>query len=224
MPRIRRFAVLSSFAMASSIVLAQPIEIDDFDPASTLINFDNLEQGPLIDELADQFVVFENTQVFAGAFPVSAPNLIRRLQPGTIVRIRFTRLVTQAGLQIDSDGYAPSRLPVARFYDRDNDLLAQIAFDQGPDFAGFEAADGIGSIELLDVLSGGPSDSHDDLRFTVVPCAADLDDDGQLTIFDFLAFQNLFDMGDPVADFDGDGELTIFDFLAFQNAFDAGCP
>ena len=26
------------------------------------------------------------------------------------------------------------------------------------------------------------------------------------------------------ADFDGDGQLTIFDFLAFQNAFDAGCP
>ena len=25
------------------------------------------------------------------------------------------------------------------------------------------------------------------------------------------------------ADFDGDGELTLFDFLAFQNAFDAGC-
>ncbi|UYV13861.1 MAG: DUF3466 family protein [Phycisphaera sp.] len=25
------------------------------------------------------------------------------------------------------------------------------------------------------------------------------------------------------ADFDGDGELTIFDFLAFQNAFDSGC-
>ena len=26
------------------------------------------------------------------------------------------------------------------------------------------------------------------------------------------------------ADFDGDGELNIFDFLAFSNAFDAGCP
>ena len=26
------------------------------------------------------------------------------------------------------------------------------------------------------------------------------------------------------ADLDGDGELTIFDFLAFQNEFDAGCP
>ncbi len=55
------------------------------------------------------------------------------------------------------------------------------------------------------------------------PCQADLDGDGMLTIFDFLAFQNLFDSGDPLADFDGDGSLTIFDFLAFQNAFDAGC-
>ncbi|MEQ9585465.1 MAG: GC-type dockerin domain-anchored protein [Phycisphaerales bacterium] len=55
-------------------------------------------------------------------------------------------------------------------------------------------------------------------------CRADLDGDGDLTIFDFLAFQNLFDLMDPLADFDGDGSLTIFDFLAFQNAFDAGCP
>ncbi len=55
-------------------------------------------------------------------------------------------------------------------------------------------------------------------------CRADLDGDGELTLFDFLAFQNAFDAGDPVADFDGDGELTLFDFLAFQNEFDAGCP
>ena len=55
-------------------------------------------------------------------------------------------------------------------------------------------------------------------------CRADLDGDGSLTIFDFLAYQNAFDAGDPRADFDGDGQLTIFDFLAFQNAFDAGCP
>ncbi|MFI4917397.1 MAG: GC-type dockerin domain-anchored protein [Phycisphaerales bacterium JB060] len=55
-------------------------------------------------------------------------------------------------------------------------------------------------------------------------CPADLDGDGVLTLLDFLAFQNLFDAGDPIADFDGDGELTLFDFLAFQNAFDAGCP
>ncbi|MFI4871550.1 MAG: GC-type dockerin domain-anchored protein [Phycisphaerales bacterium JB061] len=61
-----------------------------------------------------------------------------------------------------------------------------------------------------------------DNRFIV--CYADLDFDSELTIFDFLAFQNLFDAGDPFADFDRDGELTLFDFLAFQNAFDAGCP
>ena len=55
-------------------------------------------------------------------------------------------------------------------------------------------------------------------------CPADFDGDGELTLFDFLAFQNAFDMGDLAADFDGDGVLTLFDFLAFQNAFDAGCP
>ncbi|MFI4882157.1 MAG: GC-type dockerin domain-anchored protein [Phycisphaerales bacterium JB064] len=57
-----------------------------------------------------------------------------------------------------------------------------------------------------------------------VECPADIDGDGELTVFDFLAFQNLFDAGDTRADFDGDGEFTLFDFLAFQTAFDAGCP
>lgn len=55
-------------------------------------------------------------------------------------------------------------------------------------------------------------------------CRADLDMDGLLTIFDFLAFQNRFDGGEVSADIDMDGSLTIFDFLAFQNLFDAGCP
>ncbi|MEO1278852.1 MAG: VCBS repeat-containing protein [Planctomycetota bacterium] len=54
-------------------------------------------------------------------------------------------------------------------------------------------------------------------------CPADLDGDGELTVFDFLEFQNLFDAGDDRADFDEDGRLTLFDFLAFQTAFDAGC-
>jgi hypothetical protein len=56
-----------------------------------------------------------------------------------------------------------------------------------------------------------------------VDCRVDFDGDGALTIFDFLAYQNAFDAGDPVADFDGDGSLNIFDFLAFQNEFAAGC-
>jgi len=54
-------------------------------------------------------------------------------------------------------------------------------------------------------------------------CRADLDGDGALTSFDFLAFQNLYVAADPRADFDGDGELTFFDFLTFQTEFAAGC-
>jgi len=54
-------------------------------------------------------------------------------------------------------------------------------------------------------------------------CYADLDGDGELTIFDFLVFQNAFQDGDPIADCDGSGMLDIFDFLCFQNAFGAGC-
>jgi len=54
-------------------------------------------------------------------------------------------------------------------------------------------------------------------------CRVDMDGDGELTIFDFLAFQSAFSTGDPIADFDGDGSLTLFDFLAFQSEFDTGC-
>ncbi|MEQ8317773.1 MAG: peroxidase family protein [Phycisphaerales bacterium] len=63
----------------------------------------------------------------------------------------------------------------------------------------------------------------DDAFIAPAGCPADLDDDGTLTIFDFLAFQTLFAAGDLKADFNDDGVLDIFDFLLFQNAFDAGC-
>jgi predicted outer membrane repeat protein len=77
----------------------------------------------------------------------------------------------------------------------------------------YDAADEPGLPEVL-YLPVGPC----------VACVPDFDGDGELTIFDYLAFANLFDAGDPRADLDGDGELTLFDFLAFQTAFDAGCP
>ena len=107
------------------------------------------------------------------------------------------------------------------------------------------ASDGVYLLELMlwdDVSVVGDSEpffivfgqnaSADDLADAVAwveatligsPCRADMDGDGSLTIFDFLAFQNQFDAGDLAADFDGDGSLTIFDFLSFQNEFDAGC-
>jgi len=64
-----------------------------------------------------------------------------------------------------------------------------------------------------------------------VPCYADLDTStgaGTLDIFDFLAFQNAFVLGELAAcDCDtSTGWLVcdIFDFLCFQSAFVNGCP
>ncbi|MEO1009361.1 MAG: S8 family serine peptidase [Planctomycetota bacterium] len=55
------------------------------------------------------------------------------------------------------------------------------------------------------------------------PCRGDFDGSGSTDAFDFLAFQNAFDAGDPLADFDAGGTLDIFDFLEFVNAFVVGC-
>ncbi|MEO1007363.1 MAG: right-handed parallel beta-helix repeat-containing protein [Planctomycetota bacterium] len=73
-----------------------------------------------------------------------------------------------------------------------------------------------GALPLVRVLPLGPCSGE--------PCGVDLDGDGNATLFDFLAFSNLFDADDPEADLDGDGALTLFDFLAFQDAFAQGCP
>ena len=96
-------------------------------------------------------------------------------------------------------------------------------------FLGFTSVEPVSVVRIIASPSyGGTAVGEifdaDDLVFAGgTPCRADFDGDGQLSIFDFLAFQNAFDAGDLAADFDGDGELTIFDFLAFQNEFDAGC-
>jgi hypothetical protein len=89
-------------------------------------------------------------------------------------------------------------------------------------------------VQLRYSVSDNPNDSATEAAVDAVSilgfrcdatgsCRADFDGDGELTIFDFLAFQNAFDAGDLAADFDGDGSLNIFDFLAFQNEFAAGC-
>ena len=78
--------------------------------------------------------------------------------------------------------------------------------------------------DACEIAVGAEADVNGDGIPDSCQCLADLDGDGELTLFDFLLFQNLFDAGDLAADFDGDGELTLFDFLAFQNAFTAGCP
>ena len=103
----------------------------------------------------------------------------------------------------------------------------------------FQAGNGIGVAS--DVWSGGSAiatyfgayedpwviyeGTSNDMIFKAewTVCEADVYQDGMLNIFDFLAFQGLYNNGDAKADFNGDGVTNILDFVAFQSAFLAGC-
>src|SRR6185295_11701405 len=64
--------------------------------------------------------------------------------------------------------------------------------------------------------TAGPGAGSVYVHGVVEVCRADLDQDGELSLFDFLAYANLFLQGDKVANFDCDAKLDLFDFLAFQ--------
>jgi hypothetical protein len=74
-----------------------------------------------------------------------------------------------------------------------------------------DASGGLGTEETLSVV------------LSLVPCAADINADGRVSVADFLAFLQLYSTGDPQADFSGDGQVNITDFLAFLAAYAAGC-
>jgi hypothetical protein len=82
---------------------------------------------------------------------------------------------------------------------------------------------------LVDYRDGPPGGGP--ATITIAACYPDCDSStgiGVLDIFDFLCFQNRYDVGNTYAcDCDtstGPGVCDIFDFLCFQNAFGAGCP
>jgi hypothetical protein len=54
-------------------------------------------------------------------------------------------------------------------------------------------------------------------------CYPDFTGEGDLDLFDFLAYVNSFNDGEDRADCTGEGVLDFFDFLCFTNAFNAGC-
>ncbi|MEO1278038.1 MAG: GC-type dockerin domain-anchored protein [Planctomycetota bacterium] len=109
----------------------------------------------------------------------------------------------------DADGgqWVRANWTVADFVDLTSQVQVRFTAGDTPNDSILEIA--IDAFEILGLECGG--------------CRADFDGDGELNIFDFLAFQNAFNTGDLSADFDGDGDLTLFDFLEFQNEFDAGC-
>ena len=57
----------------------------------------------------------------------------------------------------------------------------------------------------------------------VAICPADFNCDGFPDFFDFDAFVQSFEAGDPAADIDADGFIDFFDLDAFVSAFEAGC-
>ena len=117
-----------------------------------------------------------------------------------------------------------------RFYDDANNLIATEQANTplcSWAWNGWETTGaGIKRIEVEGVHRIGGHIMHDELEVTYgCPCACLFDPDPACDIFDFLAFQNLFVLGDPCAcDYDPDPACDIFDFLAFQNQFVIGCP
>ena len=140
---------------------------------------------------------------------------------------RLGATVTSSLVAANTRGQAvgDSSLGAIMWSQDDGAILLRDLVDDSAD--GWTLSGAIGINDSGMIAGNGLSPTRRGRGFVLLPdgaaCPADLDGDGVLTIFDFLAFQNLFDSGDPRADFDGDGALTIFDFLAFQNAFDAGC-
>ena len=72
----------------------------------------------------------------------------------------------------------------------------------------------------------GPAPVPDRGAFEFQPsaCAADVNGDGNLDVLDFVAFQILWQAGDPAADCDANALFNILDFICFQQLFQAGCP
>jgi hypothetical protein len=85
-------------------------------------------------------------------------------------------------------------------------------------FSGTLGPDQVSDAEFGMLLSNAAAWAAGDVR-----CYADFTGDGALDLFDFLAFVNTFNAGDPDADCDDGGTFDLFDFLCFTNAFNAGC-
>ncbi len=85
---------------------------------------------------------------------------------------------------------------------------------------------GITSLACVDLYDNGVGPVYYDDVAVDHPggkCPPDMDEDGQLDLFDCCTFVNVFNAGGKEADFDQDGELDLYDYLSFVGEFDEGC-
>ena len=205
-------------------------------PDAQLINFDVLPDGSpaVLGEAGAQYADFGlsfslGNRIINGFFgPASPPNgWLNDTQVGSdrVFDVDITVSgVRAAGVHNVMAGSTPSGAILRAFNAAGAELDSVTSDADGStnDFFGVTTADDIARVTITVLAPAGWG--LDDLYIGAgEDCRADIDGDGSLTIFDFLAFQNAFDAGDLLADFDGDGVLTLFDFLAFQNEFDIGC-
>ncbi|OAB62993.1 hypothetical protein AY599_15080 [Leptolyngbya valderiana BDU 20041] len=133
-------------------------------------------------------------------------------------------------LLVYENGFDPGD-PLANLIATNDDYFGVLLPGTGIGYSGIEDISMLAGVPYTIVQTGFSNDDFGPYQIQVLgnsdvrvfTCYADFDGDGQLTIFDFLGFQNAFDAGEDRADCDEDGSLTIFDFLCFQNLFDQGC-
>ena len=166
-----------------------------------------------------------------GSIEVSQDGVVFVPVPGVAAESNFPTLgyLDLPGPFTEVRGDVPSdfRLPVNPTLDPDGLAFDQIvdAYDGSGGGIGIDLAS-VGLLEASYVrITAGMGESPDiDAVAVVRPlCEADVDGNGELDAFDFLAFQNLFIDGDGRADCDASGRLDVFDFLCFTNLFASGC-
>lgn len=151
---------------------------------------------------------------------------------------RYTVLSDQTNFGLRWDGYLliyegvfdPSR-PLDGLIALNDDYFGSLLPGTGIGYSGIEGLTLTEGVSYFIVHTGYNNDDAGPYQARIsgvggvrlFTCFADMNGDSQLTIFDFLEFQNLFDAGDDRADCTDDGVLDIFDFLCFQNGFDIGC-
>jgi glucose/arabinose dehydrogenase len=145
-----------------------------------------------------------------------------RLKEGQVTEFteRTAELAPGGGLAIsDISSFGQDAFGEIYICDLDGDVYKIVPSQPvGPD------CNGNGRSDACDILSGASLDANGNgVPDECEPCYADFNADGALDLFDFLAFTNAFNAGDPAAECDGEQGLSLFDFLCYTNAFNQGC-